>query len=195
MKIFKLLLLLFTVAIGHAQTPINLGITGGLNHTIINGDYNIDLLETSNATGSFGAFGRLKIKKISLTTEALWVTKSGNIEDAATGETEKIKFTSFDFPMMLGYKFFDAKVLRLRVHAGAVASQGLNSKSSVLSDEFWADSYWSGVTGLTVDIPLVTVGVRYQFALDDFYTDAVGSSPVNSISGDMVTLHVAIKFL
>lgn len=198
MKTLKLLLLLLSVSIGHAQTPVNLGITGGLNHNIINGDYDIDLLETSNATGSFGAFGRLKIKKISLTTEALWTTKSGNLENVNTGQTEKIKFNSFDLPMMLGYKFVDLKVIRLRAHAGVVPSLGLTPKTNILNKDSWSDSYWSGVTGITVDIPVFTFGLRYQFGLSDFYEEAgsaVTMPTVTALNSNIVTLHMAIKFL
>ena len=200
-KLILLFAVILTTSIAFAQSPLNLAVKLGGNYSIINSDYNTfpDLKDKSQFTYSAGLMARLKIKKFSLQAEALYVTKKGEIQDdTKVIDAIDIDFATIDFPILVGYKLVDLKVVKLRANAGVIPSITA-SKSGSLDKDSYKDSYLSAAAGLSLDIPLFVFDVRYQHGLGDFYevSENFGNGTVakGNISNNLVTFSVGYKFL
>lgn len=196
-KILLLFALILTTCISYAQSPLNLAAKLGANYSIVNSDFQAipDTEDKAQFTYSIGALARLKIKKLSFQAEALYVTKQGEVDNNTNViDAVKIKFATFDFPVLVGYKIADLKVLKIRANAGVIPSIVASKANGDLDKDSYKDAYFSAAGGLSVDIPLFLIDLRYQHGLGDFY-EISESSITNSASNNLVTLSVAYKFL
>ena len=173
-------------------SQFNFGIKGGANY-----NYNsssIDSLDFSldQATSfSGGAFMRVKIKKISLQAEGLFIGRKGTF--SVSGVEKNINFYSFDLPLIIGYKLMDLKIVKLRLNVGVIPSYHIASFGDLEGANF-KDSFYSAMGGISLDIPLFIFDLRYQGAIGDYYeTQNVNSS--TKLSNSLLTLSVAWKIM
>lgn len=205
-KIILLFAIILSSSVLFAQSPLNLGVKLGANYSIIKSDVKgSSLSDQSKMSFTGGALARLKIKKLSLQAELLFATKGGELK--AGNITEKVNFSTLDVPLLVGYKIFDLKVLKIRANAGVVPSFTLSKdKNTFLYKEGYKDSYISAAAGFSVDIPLFIFDVRYQHGLGEFYDVKKGidsqTFPAGvtvegdgTISNNLLTISVAYKFL
>ena len=202
----KNLLLLFTIlltaSITVAQSPLNIGLKVGGNYSIVKSDFPstgglASFEDKSKISYSFGALARLKLKKFHVQGEILYVTKKGEIETSTFGVSQAtdIDFATFDVPILIGYKIADLKVVKARINAGVIPSFTANKKANDLMEEDgYKDSYISAAGGISVDIPLFLIDLRYQHGLGDFY-ELEDSGSTSSVSNNLITLSVAYKIL
>lgn len=193
MNLFKTIILSFLIfgaSTGFAQ--VNLGIKGGANFNF-HGLSSDSLTATFNSPVSFsgGAFIRLKVKKISLQTEGLFIGRKGTITSGS--QEANIKFYSFDLPVMLGYKLVDLKAVKLRVNAGIIPSFHIKSIGDLEGANF-EDSFYSAAAGLSIDVPLFLFDIRYQGALGDYYT-LQNINSQSSLTNHLLTVSVGWKIL
>jgi len=173
-------------------SQVNLGIKASANY-----DYHgfssdsLDLSFENTTSYSGGAFLRVKIKKISLQAEGLFIGRKGTV---SVNDVEKsINFYSFDLPLLIGYKLIDLKVIKLRLNAGVIPSFHIKSFGD-LEDANFEDSFYSLAGGISVDIPLFIFDIRYQGAIGDYYAlKNIDSS--TTLTSSLVTLSVAWKIL
>ena len=193
MSIFKhsFFLILFLIP-ATLFSQVNLGIKAGANYNF-NG-FSSDSLNLSfdNATSfSGGVFIRLKIKKISLQAEGLFIGRKGTM--SVNSVEENVNFYSFDLPLLVGYKLIDLKVFKLRLNAGLIPSFHIKSFGDLDNANF-KDSFYSLAGGISVDIPLFIFDLRYQGAIGDYYElQHLNSS--TKLSNNLLTLSVGWKIL
>jgi hypothetical protein len=173
-------------------SQVNLGIKAGANYNY-NGFSSDSLnLAFDNATSfSGGAFVRVKIKKISLQAEGLFIGRKGTV--SVTNVDKNIDFYTFDLPLLIGYKLMDLKVVKLRLNAGVVPSFHIKSVGDLEGANF-KDSFYSLAGGVSLDIPLFIFDVRYQGAIGDYYAlKNIDSS--TKLTNSLLTFSIAWKIL
>jgi len=173
-------------------SQVNLGIKAGANYNF-NGfsSDSLNLAFDNATTFSGGAFVRVKIKKISLQAEGLFIGRKGTV--SINNADKNINFYSFDLPLLLGYKLIDLKVIKLRLNAGVIPSFHIKSLGD-LEDANFKDSFYSLAGGVSVDIPLFIFDLRYQGAVGDYYAlKNIDSS--TKLTNSLITLSVAWKIL
>ncbi len=193
MKVFRLFLFGFLLlSFQNSNAQINLGLKVGANYNF-NGvlpsavDFKID-----NAVSfSGGGLIRIKIKKISLQAEGLFISRKGII--SANGNSKEIDFNAFDLPLMIGYKFIDLKVFKMRLNAGVIPSYQLGSVGD-LEEANFKDSFYSATAGISIDIPLFIIDFRYQGAIGDYY-ELQNANTTTTLTNNLLTLSVAWKIL
>lgn len=188
---FFLLILLFVIPTA-LSAQINLGIKAGANYNY-NGFSSDSLNLSFNNAVSFSGGGlvRVKIKRISLQVEGLFISRKGTISQG--GVEKNIDFYSFDLPLLVGYKIVDLKVVKLRINAGIIPSYTLQSLGDLEGANF-EDSFYSAAAGVSLDIPLFLFDLRYQGAIGDYYSlQHINSS--TTLSNSLLTLSVAWKIL
>jgi hypothetical protein len=150
-------LLLFFLGGTFAQSPLDLGIKGGITSSTFTIDkvqnlyYGTEKLSYSGSEFikdasnglSIGLFARLKLKRLFLQPEANFVVRNGkmnldvvdmqvNTESgnaaALTEVTQGIQMSTLDIPVLLGVKLIDLRVLSLNIFTGPSASILLNEQ-------------------------------------------------------------------
>lgn len=159
MKRYKIALGLALAAIMgvNAESPINIGIKGGITsstftidkvESIYYGDEQFNYTgsdfkkDASNGLGA-GVFLRLKYKNLFLQPEANFLVRNGkmnlNVESVSvnpennsaqllTSVSQGIQLATLDIPILVGVKLIDLKVLKLNLFTGPSASILLNEK-------------------------------------------------------------------
>ncbi|MFB6317020.1 porin family protein [Saccharicrinis sp. FJH54] len=150
-------LLVFLLGSMIAQSPLDLGIKGGITSSTFTIDkvqniyYGSEKLSYSGSEFiqdasnglSIGLFARLKLKRLFLQPEANFVVRNGKMNldvvdtevntesgNAAvlTEVTQGIQLSTLDIPVLFGIKALDLKVLKLNIFTGPSASILLNEK-------------------------------------------------------------------
>lgn len=196
-KLFTLCLVVLSYS-AFAQLPINIGLKGGANYSLINTDGNG--LTTAGDPGYLGgAFVRLKVKKFTAQAEGLFVGVRGTSERNSLLPNQKIEdqisYSNFDVPVMVGYRFLDLEVIKLGVNGGIV--QSFNASKGGDKDNFdFEDSYTSGVIGVALDIPFFIFDLRYQHAFSDFASyNTTNPTLTDGLSNGLISFSVAWKIL
>ncbi len=183
-----------------AQLPINIGLKGGVNYSLINTEGNG--LTTAGDPGYLGgAFVRLKVKKFTAQAEGLLVGVRGTseridlISQAQNSVEDQISYSNFDVPVMVGYRFLDLEVIKFGVNGGVV--QSFNALKGGDKDNFdFEDSYTSGVIGVALDIPFFIFDLRYQHAFGDFATyNQTNTTLSDGLSNGLISFSVAWKII
>lgn len=149
--IFFGFVLMFTSIAAYSQSPLDLGVKGGITSSTFTLD-NISSIyygnEQLNYTGSdfikdasnglnIGLFARVKFNRLFLQPELNFVVRNGkmnlNIQDADTENpseidyiTQTLKLSTLDIPILVGFTVLDLKVLKLNVFTGPSAAIILN---------------------------------------------------------------------
>lgn len=180
----KLLAVLFTVLIAvPAFSQLNFGIKAGVSNTSITMSdvksitsggttYLVEKAKGSNYGIQLGFFARLKISKLYIQPELLFVTRSNeyNLNNGTTAVDSivKQKFNKIEIPVMVGVKFGP-----LRINAGPSASLLINSPSDLIKDPDFKTMYSKLTFGYQAGVGLdllkkLTVDLRYEGSLKKF---------------------------
>lgn len=205
MKLKGLLLTSFVLFLGvnaTAQSPLNLGVKAGLNYSMVGTSFDNNSRE---ANGGFtgGAFGRFKFSDYAIQGEVLFVTRSGAIAYNNINNVEQLKRfqnNTIDLNLLFGYKFVDVGVVKLRGLAGVSNSQSIYQGGNLVKGEYQTGVY-SGLIGLSLDVPFIMVEVRYQHGFSPFYEGPFHDgntpqiNPVGKVRNNMLHFTVGYKFL
>jgi len=190
MRTWLLAASLLLASTAFAQLPLNVGIKAGANYSLMQNDFD-GLTLTGKPSYLAGAFGRLKIKKFTAQIEALYVGVSGETEFDGIDEKQDVTYSNLDIPILAGYRFLDAKVLKLGVNAGVTQSINV-TQSGDLDEDGFTGGHTSGTIGISADIPLFIFDIRYQHALGDFYENKTLDT---QFQNNMISLSVAWKII
>ncbi|MAX81844.1 MAG: hypothetical protein CL843_16900 [Crocinitomicaceae bacterium] len=186
MKKFIALFILFVSGSAiYAQSPFDLGVKAGGNYSVFYSDAD-GFSSNGNVSYTGGVFARLRAKRLSAQAEILYVGVNGKGKYEIEGQEFEADFvfSNLDLPLMVGYKFIDAKVLKFRLNGGVIQSFNLTQGGDLVGDDF-EDGYTNVALGVSADIPLLVFDVRYQHPLGEFYDE---------IQAGLITLTVGVKF-
>jgi len=190
----RIILFISILSIGYnlsAQSlfPIDLGPKIGFNTTKLTTHIK-DYIPDIQRGWQGGLFFRFGIKNLYFQPEAfISVKKSGinydyNVFDPSNPTsldpvTQSLNLTTVDFPLLVGYKIINLKIVNLRIFGGPVASFNLNKElllsvrgldeSSRFSTSEFREAIWGFKVGAGADILIATVDISYQFGIDKFY--------------------------
>lgn len=184
-----------------AQFPFNIGVKGGITTARLYtnmSDYNQD-----NILGYYyGAFARLKFKRIFFQPEVYFIRKGGTLTYDNGGKTEenKVKLNNLDIPLLLGIKLIDTKPAKLSFIVGPVASFVTNKSITYREDGQPADggfleddikgANWGFQIGGAFDLFFLTFDVRYETGLNNIL-----HSDIDVLRANLFLIGVGIKFL
>jgi hypothetical protein len=181
-RLLTLIVFLLSAQILSAQ--VELGLKGGYTAARLSADP--DTVKTSFGSGfHVGGFARIG-KKFFLQPEFCYTLQTDKLTGEVTGWGQKVTIGSLDIPVLAGYRFLNAKAVKLRVMAGPVASFVVNRNVKELEDVpgplKGADINnvnWGIQAGAGADILFLTFDIRYQFGLNNLIKE-VGTSSWNS---------------
>ncbi len=159
-----------------AQSPIHVGVHGGISNTRIKVKDIGHVLKTGSNTGYMvGAFVRVNLGPIYLEPALNYSHKEGEVENS-DGKSS-LKYNSFDIPVMVGLHVLDLPVVKLRTYLGPVASFTGKLKwdkhkfgSQIDNDKMM----WNGKIGVGVDVWKLTFDIDYEKGLKKFQDNGNG---------------------
>jgi len=168
-------LILFSVFLLSAEImfgQFDFGLKAGYSTSKLSTD--IDTVKASFKPGfHIGVFARIG-NKLYIQPEAYYTLQTSELNGDVTNWGEKVTIGSIDIPVLLGYKFIDAKVAKARLMAGPVASFVINRKIKQMEDALGpvkegdlSNTNWAIQVGAGVDVLSLSLDVRYQFGLND----------------------------
>ncbi len=172
---FTLLLSAFSWAL-MAQSPINVGIHGGISNTKIKVKDIGHVLKSGSNTGYMvGVFARVNLGPIYLEPALNYSHKEGEVEKI--DNKSSLKYNSFDIPVMVGLHVLDLPVVKLRAYLGPVASFSGKLKwdtgnfgTNIDNDKMM----WNGKIGVGVDVWKLTFDIDYEKGLKKFQDNNAG---------------------
>lgn len=159
-KIVLLLLLCVAGYAGKAQLPFNVGIHGGPSVTKLKLKSAHDATSKYNAGFVVGAFARFNLGPFYVEPSFNYSQRKSLIK-YDNGEDKKVKYHSFDIPLMLGFHVLDLKAMKLRTFLGPVASFPGNYKSGGIKEDS-KNAVWNGKVGIGVDVWKLTFDVDFE---------------------------------
>ncbi len=156
-----------------AQSPLNIGIHGGISNTRIKVNDIPTVLKTGSRTGyMIGAFARINLGPLYVEPALNYSHKEGEVENAT--DKSALKYNSFDVPVMVGLYILDFPVLKLRAFLGPVASFTGKLKwdkgdfgNAIDNDKVM----WNGKVGIGVDVWKLTFDIDYEKGFKKFQND------------------------
>jgi hypothetical protein len=164
-----------------AQSTVTLGPKAAFNfNKLSDSDKGSDIEYDYLKTWSYGFFLRGSFGKFYLQPEAYFDTKGSNLqiksdpsETSTQNLTGKVRLTSLDVPLLLGYKIVGGNqtMSNLRVFGGPVASFILKERRNDLNllsrDSYEFNKYNIGVqAGIGFDVGFLTFDARYETGLN-----------------------------
>lgn len=164
-----------------AQSPITMGPKVAFNfNKLSDSDKGSDIDYDYLKTWSYGFFIRGNVGKFYLQPEAYFNTKGSNLQiksdplDPSTQNVSgKVRLTSLDVPLLLGYKIVGGKekLSSFRVFAGPVATFIIKERENDLKllsrESYTFNKYNIGVqAGIGVDVGILTFDARYETGLN-----------------------------
>lgn len=172
---FTLLLSTFSWAL-MAQSPINVGIHGGISNTKIKVKDIGHVLKSGSNTGYMvGVFARVNLGPIYLEPALNYSHKEGEVE--TDSDKSSLKYNSFDIPVMVGLHVLDLPVIKLRAYLGPVASftDKLKWNKTEFGNRLDNDKMmWNGKIGVGVDVWKLTFDIDYEKGLKKFQNNEYG---------------------
>lgn len=172
---FTLLLSAFSWAL-LAQSPINVGVHGGISNTKIKVKDIGHVLKSGSNTGYMvGVFARVNLGPIYLEPSLNYAHKEGEVKNDSY--TSNLKYNSFDIPVMVGLHILDLPVVKLRAYLGPVAS--FTGKLKWNEGKFGTHldndkMMWNGKVGVGVDVWKLTFDIDYEKGLKKFQDNDAG---------------------
>lgn len=173
----KKLVILLAVCLGYltsmAQSPLNIGIHGGISNTKIKVKDVPSVLKNGSNTGyMLGVFARINLGPVYVEPSLNYSHKEGEVK--GDGYSSSLKYNSFDIPVMLGLHILDLKLVKLRAYLGPVAS--FTGKLKWDKEDFgdWIDNdkvMWNGKIGLGADVWKFTFDIDYEKGFKKFQND------------------------
>lgn len=173
----KKLIILWVVCLGYlastAQSPLNIGIHGGISNTKIKVKDVPSVLKNSSNTGyMLGVFARINLGPVYVEPSLNYSHKEGEVK--GDGYSSSLKYNSFDIPVMLGLHILDLKLVKLRAYLGPVASFTGKLKWDKKNFGNWIDNdkvMWNGKIGLGADVWKFTFDIDYEKGFKKFQND------------------------
>lgn len=178
------------LAFSQVVPSFQFGLKGGLNLSKFS---TTNTFSSDNQAGYFaGIWTRIGAAGIHLQPELYLSGKNATLENAS-GQENKVKFTSLDVPVLVGTKF-GAAGIGLRVNTGPVVSFMLNkdqnfsqAASAVFNGNF-KDQAFAWQFGAGVDVGKFGVDLRYEAGISKINSDGYASTRLN-----LFTFGVALK--
>jgi hypothetical protein len=194
-KIFLLLVFLLSADIMFGQ--FDFGLKLGYNATKLT--TNLDSVTSSFGSGfHVGAFARIG-KKFYLQPEAYYSMQTDKFKGDSTNWAQNVKIGSMDIPLLVGFKALDAKVVKLRIVAGPVASFVVNRKVKDLEDVTGPlteadinNVNWMLQAGAGLDVLFLALDIRYQVGLNSVIQDVQTTTWDTKGSGWVISLGIKL---
>jgi len=155
--------LLISLMAASAFAQFSIGPKVALNFS--NFSTNINTLKSDLQPGfDVGLFARIG-KKLYVQPEVLYAFKSNEIK-SIIGEAKNYKTHAIDVPVLVGYKLLSfGSLSNIRIFAGPKLSVLVGNN---FEDTFKSTAFnYAGQAGLGVDLLMVTLDLRYDFAFND----------------------------
>ena len=199
LKLFLFTLLLSNSSTLFSQIPINFGFIGGVSHSKY--EISLDTIDGENVTAwQAGVFARIKIKKIYVGLDALFLSNPGKFSSTSGSTKGEISVIGVNIPLYLGWKIVDKKAFNLRIFSGPAIQ--LNFYERIKSSynggtfetsenlKFQDGPKWSLVGGLGFDIAFFTLDARYLYSVSDWSN--ISNTEVNN---NGVQFNIGFKIL
>lgn len=212
--------LLLSVSITYAQ--FNLGVKAGYNSSIspknissvTSGDYNLNSVNSELSNGfQAGVFFRFGFSKMYFQPEFLYNMGKKNytmtLQDAQNKDLQidkRVKISTLEVPLLLGYKILDMKVVNVRAFAGPKLSfnAGSSLDYNVLVDAggtFDKETLISDIkaaqlgleAGIGVDVLMFTLDARYNL-IGDMYHTKMNDITLDKMSANTFVISLGWKF-
>lgn len=168
-KLFVLLFLSFCNVVAMADMPINFGIHAGVSSNRIKFKDLSQIKDSKDNIGyTIGAFARLNFGKCYLEPALNYSHKTSTAEikknESTDGGDVNLKMNSFDLPIMLGWKFINLSIVKVRLYLGPQFSAGDVKNLKKLSNESIKEDKVTvrGKVGLGVDVSKLTFDLDYE---------------------------------
>ena len=212
--------LLLSVSITYAQ--LNFGIKAGYNSSIspknissvTSGSYNLNSVNSELSNGfQAGVFFRLGFNKMYFQPEFLYNMGKKNykmtLQDAQSNNLQfdkRVKISTLEVPLLLGYKILDLKLVNVRAFAGPklsfnagssldynviVANNGTFDKKNLISDIKAAQLGLEA--GVGVDVLMFTLDARYNL-IGDMYHTKMNDITLDKMSANTFVISLGWKF-
>lgn len=153
-----------------AQSPLNIGIHGGISNTKMKVKDVPTVLKSRAHTGYMvGVFARVNLGPIYVEPALNFSHKEGEVKNLT--DKSSLKYNAFDIPVMLGFHILDLSAVKLRAYLGPVASftGKLKWDKSDFGDMLDNDKVmWNGKLGVGVDLWKFTFDIDYEKGLKKF---------------------------
>lgn len=186
-----LVIVLSMTAFGQVVPKFQFGLKGGANLSKLSTE---DTFSSDNGAGYYGGvWARIGAAGIHLQPELYLSGKHTTLKETATGDENKVSFTSLDVPLLIGTKI-GAAGIGIRLNTGPVASFVLSEKQSfnnatnkVFTGNF-KDQSFAWQFGLGVDVGKLGVDLRYETGLSKIGKDGYEETKLN-----LFTLGLALR--
>ncbi|KOH45863.1 porin family protein [Sunxiuqinia dokdonensis] len=167
------IILLFTSFLlpATAQSPINLGLKGGINSAKLTSnldEYNEESISKFHA----GAFVRVNLGNIYVQPEGYFNTKGGELK-STSGVVSSFDLKTVDVPVLLGVHIIKKGPLGVRANAGPVFSfvtdKELN-EGTTFNRDYIEDNFFGWQYGVGADFMMFTLDVRMENSSGELYS-------------------------
>ncbi len=191
-RVLFIITFLFFSAVLFAQPAFDLGLKAGVNNSKI--DFNVNDYSSESITKAhFGAFARIGWGRIFVQPEAYFSAKGGDLSSSIVQNVLSFDYSTFDVPMLLGFKIIKGGGIGLHAVAGPVFSFITSSSVSGSTDYnkgYFEDNYMGVQYGLGVDVWFLTFDARMEHGSRSMY-----SHPDYEGSNKTFMLSVGLKIL
>ena len=180
-------LLTIVVALGltiaaAAQPELNLGLKGGVNFSKLSFDME-DYSAESVTKSHFGAFVRVGWERVFIQPELYFSGKGGDVTSDVANTFSSFDYTTFDVPVLLGYRIIKGKAFDVHLIGGPVLSNVTRDEvkdGDVFNESFYKKHYMSIQYGVGVDVLFMTIDARMENGLSEIYSMDGGSFKNNA---------------
>lgn len=175
-----------------AQTEIDLGIKGGINYSKVS-IYAEDYTAQSITKSHIGIFGRIGWNRVFLQPELYCSGKGGDVTTDIAGTLASFDFSTFDIPVLLGYRIIQGENINIHILAGPVLSNITKSDltgGEIYNESFYRNRYLALQYGFGVDVLFLNFSARIENGLENFY-----DQPDSNAKNNSFMLSVGFKFL
>lgn len=155
-----------------AQPKLDLGLKGGVNFSKLSFDMD-DYSAESVTKSHFGAFARIGWDRLFIQPELYFSGKGGDVTSDVASTMASFDYSTFDVPVLLGYRIIKGKALDIHLIGGPVWSNITKEDikgGDVFEDSFYKDRYMSIQYGVGVDVLFMTIDARMENGLSEIYS-------------------------
>lgn len=176
----KSIVFFFIVFLATASfAQFTLGPKVGLTMSKLNTNFE-DVKEEMKTGFQIGAFARFG-KKLYVQPEVIFVTKGGTLTTEGTELKTKVKLSTVQIPVLVGFHLLNLKVVNLRVMGGPAISMVTNEEidfnstiENPITEDRIKNAIWTLQLGAGVDVLMFTLDVRYEWGLNNIYDPPSG---------------------
>ncbi len=191
----RLLIIVFalglTVSVA-AQPELDLGLKGGVNFSKLS--FNMEDYSAESVTKShFGAFARIGWDRLFIQPEIYFSGKGGDITSDLSNTFASFDYSTFDVPVLLGYRVIKGKSFDVHLIGGPVLSNVTRDEvkdGDIFNESFFKKHYMSIQYGVGVDVLFMTIDAKMENGLTDIY-----SMNGESFKNNAFMLSIGLKIL